>query len=92
MKVAQLERAQIEMGVVVNMASSRRAGENTYGALFRACTSFLKLSPPLLGVVRRDAHVREAIRCQTALLTRFPTCDAAADVEAIAAGIAGQPR
>lgn len=90
MKVAQMERAPAEMRIVVNMAASKRAGEKTYAALYRACSSFLKLSPPLLGVVRRDVKVREAIRCQTALLTRFPNSDAAADVEAIAAGIAGR--
>ena len=87
MKVAQIERMPGEMAVLVNMATSRSAGERTYAALLRACTSFLKLSPPLLGVIRRDARVREAIRCQTALLTRFPTCDAAVDVEAVANSI-----
>ena len=76
------------MRVVVNMATSARDGEKTYAALFRACASFLKISPQLLGVVRRDPKVREAIRCQTSLLTRFPNCDAAADVEQIAARIA----
>ena len=44
--------------------------------------------PRLLGVVRRDPKVREAIRHQTSLLTRFPNCAAAADVEAIASRLA----
>jgi len=87
-KVAQLEGSHAEMRVVVNMAASPREGEKTYGALFRACASFLKISPQLLGVVRRDQKVREAIRCQTALLTRFPNSDAAGDVEQIAANVA----
>ncbi|MFO1119811.1 MAG: P-loop NTPase [Rhodospirillales bacterium] len=87
MKVAQIERIPGEMAVLVNMATSRGGGERTYAALLRACTTFLKLSPPLLGVIRRDARVRAAIRCQTALLSRFPTCDAAADVEAVAGSI-----
>lgn len=91
MKLAQMDHAPAEMRIVVNMAASRKAGEKTYGALYRACTSFLKLSPPLLGVVRRDSKVREAIRCQTPLLTRYPTCDAAADVEAIAEGLVALP-
>jgi flagellar biosynthesis protein FlhG len=67
---------------------SAREGERTYGALLRACESFLNISPPLLGVVRRDPKVREAIRSQTGLLTRFPNSAAAADVEAIAAKLA----
>ncbi|MBL8668533.1 MAG: P-loop NTPase [Rhodospirillales bacterium] len=87
LKVARYDRTASEMAVLVNMATSHCAGEKTYGALLRACEAFLQLSPRLLGVVRRDPRVREAIRCQAALLTRFPTCDAAVDVEAIAASL-----
>jgi flagellar biosynthesis protein FlhG len=87
-KTAYLQDAEADMRIVVNMANSAREGERTYGALLRACESFLKISPPLLGVIRRDPKVREAIRSQTGLLTRFPTCPAAADVEAIAAKLA----
>jgi flagellar biosynthesis protein FlhG len=90
-KVAQLDRVQTDIRIVVNMAQSLREGEKTYRALLRACESFLKLSPPLLGVVRRDARVREAIRSQTPLLARFPNCDAAADVTEVASRLADQP-
>ncbi len=83
-KVTRLDRAEVDVRIVVNMAGSARDGEKTYGALLRACEQFLNLSPRLLGVVRRDPKVREAIRHQTSLLTRFPNCAAAADVEAIA--------
>ena len=86
-KVMQLERAAVDIQVVVNMANSVRDGEKTFAALFRACASFLKISPQLLGVVRRDPKIREAIRAQTSLFTRFPNCAAAADVERIAARI-----
>jgi flagellar biosynthesis protein FlhG len=44
------------------------------------------MTPALAGVIRRDRHVREAIRNQAPLLTRYPNCDAATDVEAIARG------
>jgi flagellar biosynthesis protein FlhG len=84
-KITRPDRAERDVRVVVNMASSARDGEKTYGALLRACESFLNISPRLLGVVRRDAKVREAIRHQTSLLTRFPNCAAAADVETLAA-------
>jgi flagellar biosynthesis protein FlhG len=57
------------------------------GALENACRTFLRLSPPLLGIVRRDDKVRDAIRRQTPLLVRHPTAAAAADVEALAAAI-----
>jgi flagellar biosynthesis protein FlhG len=90
-KVARLQDAEADIRIVVNMANSPREGDRTYGALLRACESFLKISPPLLGVVRRDPKVREAIRSQTGLLTRFPNCSAAADVEALASKLAALP-
>ena len=70
--------------VVVNQAASRAEGERTYTTLARACSSFLGRTPPLLGVIRRDERVRDAIRRQTPLLTRHPGCSAAQDVEAAA--------
>lgn len=69
---------------VVNLAANPKDGENTYGTLSRACSNFLKINPPLLGVVRQDARVREAIKSQTPFLTRFPNADAAQDVEKVA--------
>lgn len=83
-KVTAQETPTAKLGVVVNMATTRREGERTYVTLQRACKGFLKIEPPLYGIVRRDARVREAIRYQTPLLARFPTTDAAQDVEAIA--------
>ncbi len=73
--------------IVVNQAATRAAGERTYATLARACTSFLGRTPPCAGIVRRDERVREAIRRQTLLLTRHPGTAAAADVEALAAGL-----
>jgi flagellar biosynthesis protein FlhG len=49
----------------------------------------LKTSPPLLGIIRRDAKVRETIRNQAPLLTRYPNCEAALDVESIARRLLG---
>jgi flagellar biosynthesis protein FlhG len=71
------------------MAASDNDGRHTYATLSKACQNFLGMTPALAGVVRRDRHVREAIRNQVPLLTRSPTCDAAADVEAIARGLLG---
>jgi flagellar biosynthesis protein FlhG len=77
--------------VVINMAANAREGERTYAKLLKASETFLKLSPPLAGIVRRDDRVRDAIRHQTALLTRHPTADALVDVEAIAARLLDLP-
>lgn len=83
-KLTLADRANADLRIVVNMARGKREGERTYGALLRACQGFLKASPPLAGIVRHDAKVRDAIRHQTALLIRHPNSEAAADVLAIA--------
>ncbi len=82
-KVTHAERPDTQISVVANMVNSTREGERTHNTLAKACQGFLKFTPPLLGVIRRDDKVREAIRNQESLFTRFPTCEAAADVEAI---------
>ncbi|MFQ5765867.1 MAG: MinD/ParA family protein, partial [Rhodospirillales bacterium] len=83
-KVTQTERPGIGIKVVANIVNSTREGERTYNTLLKACEGFLKISPPLLGVIRRDSKVPEAIRSQTSILTRFPGSEAATDVETIA--------
>jgi len=83
-KVSAMERLADNIQVVVNMAANHREGERTYHTLHRACREFLKLEPKLAGVVRRDDHVKDAIRRQSPLLTRHPGCEAAVDVEALA--------
>ena len=82
-KVTQMERPGTDMRVVVNMANSIREGERIYNTLLKACEGFLKISPPLAGVIRRDLKVREAIRNQLPILTRSPTSEAATDVEMV---------
>lgn len=77
--------------VVINMANDMRQGEHTYQTLLRACENFLKISPPLAGIVRRDPRVADAIRHQCSIYTRHPNCDAATDVAAIAARIGDGP-
>lgn len=72
------------INIVVNMASSVTEGEKTYKTLLKACENFLKLSPPLAGIIRQDTKVKETIRSQTPILTRSPNADAATDVEKIA--------
>ena len=83
-KIMSLQYPKCHLNIVVNQANSVREGERTYETLLKACRNFLKISPPLLGVVRRDTRVRDAIRSQMPLLSRYPTSDAAEDVIAIA--------
>jgi flagellar biosynthesis protein FlhG len=83
-KVTALDHLVEDIRIVVNMAANARDGERTYGTLRRACREFLKMEPPLAGIIRRDDHVRDCIRHQTSLLTRHPNAEAAHDVETIA--------
>ncbi len=72
------------INIVVNMASSVSEGEKTYKTLLKACENFLRLSPPLAGMIRADTKVKETIRSQTPILIRSPNAEAAMDVEKIA--------
>ena len=83
-KIMSMQYPKSRLYVVVNQANSVREGERTYETLLKACRNFLKISPPLLGVIRRDTRVRESIRSQMPLLSRYPTSEAAEDVLAIA--------
>jgi flagellar biosynthesis protein FlhG len=76
------------IGIIVNQAPSAVEGERTYKTLLKACENFLRLSPPLVGMVRHDPRVKETIRHQTPILTRSPNTDAAEDVEKIARTVA----
>jgi len=83
-KLLTQDYRETDIRIVINMAPGHREGERTYATLLKACKGFLKISPPLAGVVRRDNRVKDCIRSQTPLLTRHPNSTAAADVEAIA--------
>jgi flagellar biosynthesis protein FlhG len=72
------------VSIVVNMAPSNSEGEKTYKTLLKACENFLRLKPPLAGMVAADPRVKESIRHQTPILIRSPNSDAAGDVEDIA--------
>lgn len=86
-KLARAANPQADMRVVVNMAATTLEGQKTYETIRKACENFLQYTPTLVGIIRRDAKVREAIRAQMPLLTRSPTSDAASDIEAIAAKV-----
>lgn len=75
------------VSIVVNQAASAVEGEKTYKTLLKACENFLRLRPPLAGIIRHDPRVKETIRHQTPLLTRSPNTEAAGDVEKIARAV-----
>ena len=70
--------------IVVNYAHSYEEGLRTYNTLRHACEMYVKWTPKLLGVVRRDTRVRDAIRNHALLLNRYPNSEAAEDIIQIA--------
>lgn len=73
-----------ELQLVINYANSYEEGIQTYNTLRRACEQYIKTTPRLLGVVRRDTRVRDAIRNKFLLLNRYPDSEAAIDIMNIA--------
>lgn len=84
LKLGSASGTSKHVGVVVNMASSTSEGEKTYRTLLKASENFLRLKPPLTGMIRLDKKIKESIRAQTPILTRYPNSDASEDVESIA--------
>ena len=78
--------------IAVNYAHSYQEGLRTYNTLRHACEKYVQWTPQLLGVVRRDTRVRDAIRNHNLLLNRYPNSEAAEDVMQIAEKIIrGEP-
>ncbi len=75
------------VSVVINQAASITEGEKTYKTLLKACENFLRLKPPMAGMIRHDPRVKDAIRHQTPILTRSPNTEAAQDAEKIAKAV-----
>lgn len=74
----------LDVRVVVNRAESERSGRRTHAALARAARGFLRLDPPLLGVVPCDESVAAAMRGQRLFMSAYPKSPAAGAVQVIA--------
>lgn len=90
-------RRHAGLAVLANMVDDGARGVESWRSFATACRRFLGVDPPLLGVVRRDPRVAEAIAAQRPFLLRHPTAPAAADIEQLArrlldAGSPGGPR
>ena len=82
-KVMLQQDRSADLRIVVNMAANEREGQQTYDKLSKVCENFLKVKPPLAGIIRRDAKVADAIRHQEPIFNRHPDCNAAKDVLAL---------
>lgn len=83
-KLMQADGMLPDLHIVVNQAATQKEGEFTFQALTRACANFLGITPRLLGIIRRDNKVKDAIRAQTPLLLKAPNATAATDAAAVA--------
>ena len=85
LKLHAADRPGGDARLVVNQPSSPAAGARPAATLTGACAALRAGAPVVVGAIRRDAHVQDAIRRQAPLLTRHPNCPASLDVERIAA-------
>ena len=74
--------------LMVNFAKSLHQGGITYQTLAKASQSFLRETPQLLGIIRRDERVRISIRRQTLMSALYPGSNIMADIHAVAEKIA----
>ncbi len=88
-KLTVARNPKSSISIVVNNVATRKDGEKAFEAIKRACEGFLKISPPLAGIIKSDSKVVDAIRAQMPLLARHPQATAAEDVKALAGRIAG---
>ena len=86
-KVLSARRPKANMHVVMNMVESISNGMQSHQTLQRAVRKFLSLEIPLAGVIERDRSVIDAIRHQSALLTRSPLSSSARTVVEIASSL-----
>ncbi len=82
-KVSQMGKYKPDVSIVINQAATQKEGEGTYNTINKACMNFLQISPPLMGIIRRDGKVKDAIRHQKSLLIRAPHSTAATDAAAL---------
>ncbi len=82
-KIMRFTNIDTEVQVIVNMAENQRDGMKTFANFQNTCENFLKFSPKLAGIVRKDPKVKDAIRSQKPLLLKSPKSMAGADIAAL---------
>lgn len=83
-KVMAMRYPDIPVEIVVNMAEDLAEGRRTFATLAKACENFLSFEPKLAGIIHRDPNVKQSIRHQAPIITRYPMSRAAKDVREIA--------
>jgi flagellar biosynthesis protein FlhG len=83
-KILRIVDPGIDIQIIINMAENQREGMKTFANIKNACENFLKFSPKLAAIIRRDPKVKEAIKTQTSMLVKYSKSLAAADVSSLA--------
>ncbi len=86
-KLVNMNNEGADLRVVANMAEDKADGQRIFGALSKACSTFLDINLECAGTIPRDDTIRDTIRHQTALLYRHPGSKAAQAVLKIANNI-----
>ena len=88
-KVLRGYAPDVEQSIIINQATTRAMGQQTYEAIARASKQFLGFRPALAGIVMRDEKVREAMRAQRTLISTDPSAQPIQDAIAIAQTLIG---
>jgi flagellar biosynthesis protein FlhG len=85
-KIIRLKKIAPEarLRIVINHAQSFEEGQALYKLLLKASEEYIKLDLNLLGIIRQDAHIREAVLNKELLLKRYPACNGTQDAALIA--------
>jgi flagellar biosynthesis protein FlhG len=84
MKVLFTQYGIEDFYVVINQAESPAEAKQTFARLHAACLKFLNINIRLLGAVRHDPTVTEAVRRQTLLMKFAPSAPASKDILGLA--------
>ena len=85
MKVCSSRYGITDYHILVNQAESENELKQTFQRLSGACAKFLGFTPHLLGGVRYDAALIDAVRKQTPFLKNTPHSPGAKDIKALSA-------
>ncbi|MGE4298811.1 MAG: MinD/ParA family protein [Desulfovibrionaceae bacterium] len=83
-KVLATQHNVTDFQIIVNQVESKSEEKQTFDTLRAACQRFLNIDVELLGGIRHDKTVHEAVRRQTPLMKMAPNSPAGKDIFAIA--------
>ncbi len=69
--------------IIVNRAASHEEGRQVFKTLLKAAKEYINVDLNLLGVIRQDSRIREAVLNQALILNRYPGCEGAEDCVAL---------